>query len=216
MDTRTPARPDVPTGGEGVGEQAAPAPKEPRWARLVTDGVEPKNVIIAALPLVGVGRYGLAGLGWAVFAALFAAVIPTWFIRHGMRSGRIEDRHVGMRRRRLVVLPFVMLSVLTSLVTLVLLDAPADMTAMVLAMFASLVPLLVVTVWWKISVHTAVTSGAIVCVAVALGPWWLLAYPLVPLVGWSRVVLRDHTPAQTVAGSVVGALTAGLVFWATR
>ncbi|MEV4611927.1 hypothetical protein AB0K43_04905 [Kitasatospora sp. NPDC049258] len=220
MDTQAPPLPDEhPTGGSAVDGPTSAGPeasRQHRRARLITDGVEPKNVIIAALPLVGVGRYGLVGLGWAVFAALFAAVIPTWFIRHGMRRGRIEDRHVGRRQRRLVVLPFVMLSVLTSLVTLVLLDAPADMTAMVLAMFASLVPLLLVTVWWKISVHTAVTSGAIICVAIALGPWWLLAYPLVPLVGWSRVLLRDHTPAQTVAGSVVGALTAGLVFWAAR
>jgi membrane-associated phospholipid phosphatase len=186
------------------------------WARRVTDGVEPKNVIIALLPLLGLARYGLRGLGWAAFAALFAAVIPTWFIKRGMRQGRWEDRHIGQRRRRLVVLPFIMASVLTSLGAMLLLHAPADMTAIVLAMFASLVPIMVITVWWKVSVHTAVTSGAIVCLAIALGPWWLLAYPLVAAVGWSRVVLRDHTRAQTLVGALVGALTAGLTFWAAR
>ncbi|MEU9132561.1 hypothetical protein AB0D08_31380 [Kitasatospora sp. NPDC048540] len=213
MDTATQTGTGTPCE---VPEEAPAVSGAQRWARRITDGVEPKNVIIAVLPLIGVVRYGLAGLGWAAFAALFAAVLPTWFIRRGMRAGRIEDRHVGRRQRRLVVLPFVMLSVLTSLVTMVLVDAPSDLTAMVLAMFASLVPLLAVTVWWKISVHTAVTSGAVICVALALGPWWLLAYPLVGAVGWSRVVLRDHTLAQTLAGTVVGGLTAGLTFWAAR
>ncbi|MGW4382771.1 hypothetical protein [Kitasatospora sp. NPDC004531] len=189
---------------------------ETSWASRISDGVEPKNVIIAVLPLIGVGRYGWTGLAWAAFAALFAAVIPTWFIARGVRRGSIEDRHVGQRRRRLVVIPFIMGSVLVSLVTMVFLDAPADMTAMVLAMFASLVPIMVITVWWKVSVHTAVLSGAIVCTAIALGPWWLLLLPAVALVGWSRVVLRDHTPAQTVVGALVGAATAGLAFWAAR
>ncbi|MCX5210445.1 hypothetical protein OG689_14290 [Kitasatospora sp. NBC_00240] len=189
---------------------------ETTWARRVTDGVEPKNVIIAVLPLVGVLRYGWTGLGWALFAALFAAVIPTWFIRRGMRKGKWEDRHVGQRRRRLVVIPFIMLSVLTSFAVMLLVDAPTDMTAMVLAMFAALVPIMVITVWWKISVHTAVASGAVACLAIALGAWWLLLYPMVAVIGWSRVVLRDHTRAQTVAGALVGALSAGLTFWAAR
>ncbi|WP_329498600.1 hypothetical protein [Kitasatospora herbaricolor] len=189
---------------------------ETTWARRVTDGVEPKNVIIAVLPLVGVLRYGWTGLGWALFAALFAAVIPTWFIRRGMRKGQWEDRHVGRRQRRLVVIPFIMLSVLTSFAVMLWTGAPSDMTAMVLAMFAALVPIMVITVWWKVSVHTAVASGAVVCLAVALGPWWLLLYPLVVVIGWSRVVLRDHTRAQTVVGALVGALSAGLTFWAAR
>ncbi|MER6300406.1 hypothetical protein ABT247_12650 [Kitasatospora sp. NPDC001539] len=186
------------------------------WARRVTDGVEPKNVIIVVCLLIGGLRYGLTGLGWGAFAALFAAVIPTLFIQRGIRKGTLEDRHVGHRRRRLTVIPFIMGSVLTSFAVMIGLDAPADLTAMVAAMFASLVPILVITVWWKVSVHTAVASGAVVCLGIALGPLWLLLYPLVAVIGWSRVVLRDHTTAQTVVGAVVGAVTAGLTFWLAR
>ncbi|MER7843664.1 hypothetical protein ABTZ03_06910 [Kitasatospora sp. NPDC096077] len=186
------------------------------WARRVTDGVEPKNVIIAVCLLIGALRYGWAGLGWAVFAALFAAVIPTLFIQRGIRKGTLEDRHVGHRQRRLTVIPFIMGSVAVSFAVMILADAPRDLTAMVAAMFASLVPILVITVWWKVSVHTAVAGGAVACLGIALGPLWLLLYPLVAVIGWSRVVLRDHTTAQTVVGAVVGALTAGLTFWAAR
>ncbi|MEV6978007.1 phosphatase PAP2 family protein [Kitasatospora sp. NPDC093806] len=186
------------------------------WARRVTDGLEPKNVIIAQLLLLGGVRHGWPGLGWAAFAALFAAVIPTLFIQRGIRKGTLEDRHVGHRKRRLTVIPFIMGSVATSFAVMYAAHAPGDLTAMVLAMFAALIPILVITVWWKVSVHTAVASGAVLCLAIALGPWWLLLYPLVALIGWSRVVLRDHTTAQTIVGTVVGAVSAGLTFWATR
>ncbi|WP_438484864.1 phosphatase PAP2 family protein [Streptomyces sp. S186] len=52
--------------------------------------------------------------------------------------------------------------------------------------------------------------------ATGLGPWWLMVYPLVPLVGWSRVALRDHTIAQTIVGALVGAATAGVAFAVLR
>ncbi|MBD0689560.1 hypothetical protein [Streptomyces sp. CBMA123] len=186
------------------------------WARRVTDGVEPKNVIIAVCLLIGALRYGWAGLGWAAFAALFAAVIPTLFIQRGIRKGTLEDRHVGHRQRRLTVIPFIMGSVAVSFAVMIRADAPRDLTAMVAAMFASLIPILAITVWWKVSVHTAVAAGAVTCLGIALGPLWLLLYPLVAVIGWSRVVLRDHTTAQTIVGAVVGGLSAGLAFWAAR
>ncbi|RGD61673.1 hypothetical protein DR950_31495 [Kitasatospora xanthocidica] len=200
--------------------QAVPAPPAPTrrtaLARRITDGLEPKNVILVLLPLLGGLRYGWSGIGWALFAALFAAVVPTLIIGHGMRKGTVADRHVGRRQRRLTLFPLIMGSVLLSFAVMIGLDAPADLTALVLAMFASLVPILVITVWWKVSVHTAVATGAVVCLAIALGPLWLLLGALVPLIGWSRVVLRDHTAAQTAVGAAVGALAAGLTFWAAR
>ncbi|MFD8086263.1 hypothetical protein ACFV4F_31725 [Kitasatospora sp. NPDC059722] len=193
----------------------APAPHT-LWARRITDSVEPKNVIVVLLPLLGGLRYGWKGIAWAAFAALFAAVIPTLFIQRAMRLGTVGDRHVGHRQSRLTVLPFIMGSVAIAFAVMLWLAAPADLTALVAAMFASLIPILVITVWWKVSVHTAVTSGAVVCLAIALGPWWLALSPLVAVVGWSRTVLRDHTTAQTVVGTVVGALSAGLTFWLAR
>ncbi|MEU2831857.1 phosphatase PAP2 family protein [Streptomyces lavendulae] len=44
------------------------------------------------------------------------------------------------------------------------------------------------------------------------GPWILAGYVLLALVGWSRVRLRDHTPAQATAGTALGAAVAGPVF----
>ncbi|MFD7323980.1 phosphatase PAP2 family protein [Streptomyces sp. NPDC059875] len=43
-------------------------------------------------------------------------------------------------------------------------------------------------------------------------PWWALGYALLPLIGWSRVTLRDHTLGQVTAGTFLGAVVAGTTF----
>lgn len=73
-------------------------------AARVTYLLEPKNWLIVTVILIGGHADGLAGAGWGVLAAFFAAVLPTVFISSGIRRGRWEDRNVGDRRPRLVVL----------------------------------------------------------------------------------------------------------------
>ncbi|MBN1171922.1 MAG: phosphatase PAP2 family protein, partial [Micromonosporaceae bacterium] len=76
----------------------------------------------------------------------------------------------------------------------------------------------VVSHWWKMSIHAAVASGAAMIAALVVGvPWVVLGLlPLVALVGWSRVRLYDHTMAQVVVGAIVGAGVAGGVFGLLR
>jgi membrane-associated phospholipid phosphatase len=46
-----------------------------------------------------------------------------------------------------------------------------------------------------------------------LGPAWLPLLLLIPAVGWSRVVLRAHTVAQVVAGSLFGGIVMAGIWW---
>ncbi|WP_438491776.1 hypothetical protein [Streptomyces asiaticus] len=190
---------------------------ENRTARAVTDGLEPKNVILAVCLVLGAAQDNmLVGLAWALHAIVFAAVIPVAYIKYGIRSGRWQDRHVGQRVRRLHLIPVIMASVGVAITAMLLLGAPAQMTALVVAMLATLGAILFVTTLWKISVHTSVSAGAVAILAVGISPWWAVISPLVGLIGWSRVALRDHTLGQVVAGTALGALVAGIVFvWLT-
>lgn len=206
-DTGTGADSAADTGGAADGGSAPRPDRSWRWGRALSDTVDPKNVILAVLLILGAGLDGWAGVGWALFATVFAAALPTWFIRH-IRA----DRHVVQRTRRLVVIPFIMGCVAVCFTAMVLLGAPRAMTVLVAAMFATLIPIMAITAFWKVSVHTAVLGGAVTVLAVALSAWWLLGSLLLLAVAWARVQVREHTPAQTAVGTVVGALTAGLVF----
>ncbi|MFE9565180.1 hypothetical protein ACFYM0_29165 [Streptomyces sp. NPDC006487] len=191
-------------------------PTESRSARLVTDGLDPKTWIIADTLLIGWHTAGLSGICWGLLGCLFAAVIPLAFIKYGIRRGRWADRHVGQRRQRIVVMVFIIGSVATGILLMSLLGSPRTMIALIAAMLVTLAALLAVTPVWKISVHAAVSSGSVAMLALTYGPWLLLAYPLVALVGWSRVELKDHTLAQVLAGTAVGAAVAATTFALVR
>jgi hypothetical protein len=61
-----------------------------------------------------------------------------------------------------------------------------------------------VTVRWKISLHVAAMTGAVIIVSQIFGAACILMLPLVVLVAWSRLELREHTLAQVGAGAIVG------------
>lgn len=181
-------------------------------AERVTYLLEPKNWIIATVIAVGWDADGVAGLGWGLLAAVFAAGIPTLFITRGVRRGRWGDRNVGARRPRLIVLSFIITSVAAGLVLLVALGAPPELSGYFGCMLISVAVLAAITTVWKISIHCAVASGSVTILALIYGAWVLPAYLLVALTAWSRVALKDHTTAQVVAGSVLGAIAAVITY----
>jgi membrane-associated phospholipid phosphatase len=185
-------------------------------ARRITDVLEPKNWIIATIALLGWGADRLAGLGWAAFIAFFAAVLPTLFIRFGIRRWGWADRHVGVKHERMTSLAFITGSVALGVVLMVVLGAPHKMTGYIIGMLASAVVIAAITTVWKISVHCAVASAGVLIVALTFSHYILAAYALVALVAWSRVELRDHTPTQVIGGTALGAVVAVLTYLAVR
>ncbi|MGW4492313.1 hypothetical protein [Streptomyces sp. NPDC004376] len=195
---------------------ATPISTESRIARALTDGLEPRNWIIAVTVLIGWHADHFVGVGWGLLGAVFSGVIPILFIKFGERRGYWGDRHVRRRQDRLIVIPGIMASVIIGMTLMIFFSAPPEMIALIAAMLATLAAILAITTAWKISVHSAVSAGAVIMLAQAYGPWMLVGYVLVALVGWSRIHLRDHTAAQVVAGTALGTLVAAVTFAALR
>jgi membrane-associated phospholipid phosphatase len=187
--------------------------KSPRSAAgRITYLLEPKNWLVVTVIGIGGQLDGLAGIGWGLLAGLFTAVLPTLFISYGIRRGRWDDRNVGARGPRLIVLAFIMASVAAGMILLIVLHAPVLMVGYLAFMLASVAVLAGITTVWKISIHCAVASGSVALLAFTYGPLVLPGYLLVALLGWSRVSLGDHTTAQVLAGAVLGAVAAGLAY----
>lgn len=185
---------------------------EARWAWLFSDGGEPRNWMLLLAPLLGWHADGWAGIGWGVVAAVFTAVLPTLILRLGEQRQYWGDRHVRRRQDRIVAAPGVMASVITGTALLYRFDAPVEVTALVTAMLTVLLALLVITFFWKVSVHSAVASGALTILATVFGPWLLVLAPVVVLIGCSRIRLRCHTAGQVGVGFLIGAAVSSPVF----
>ncbi|UQU63464.1 phosphoesterase PA-phosphatase [Couchioplanes caeruleus] len=176
-----------------------------RAAKLITDVLSPGallSVLLVVVPVHAVGAW--PGLGWGLLAVVFVSVVPLGYIFARVRRRTLTDMHVGVREHRL--LPFVvgLVSVVAGLVGLLVGGAPRDLVAVVGVILADAAVLIVVSSFWKISVHAMVAMMTTGILAVVHGRvlWALL--PLVALVAWSRVRLTDHTGAQVVAGAAVG------------
>jgi len=184
-----------------------------RTARLITDTLAPANLVIAILLIIGWhSTSSVTGLGWGVLAALFCGGIPFAVIMLGVKRGSWTDKHIRVREQRAVPLLATMTSVLVGISLLVAFNAPREMFALVVAMLVGLIVTMIVTVWWKVSVHTAVASGVVVILLLAYGMSMAPLMLGIAAIGWSRVALRDHTPAQTIVGALLGGLAAAVVF----
>ena len=110
------------------------------------------------------------------------------------------------------MLSFIIASVAIGLALLVGLGAPGELSGYISCMLGSVAVLAAITTVWKISIHCAVASGSVTILTLLFGPWLAPAYLLVALTAWSRVVLKDHTAAQVIAGSVLGAAAAVVTY----
>lgn len=189
-----------------------------RTARLLTEVLAPAVVISLLLLVVGWHAYdsSLAGLGWGMAAALFGSIIPFAVILRGVRSGTLSDRHVGRREQRRTPLIIGLASVSVGIAALVVLGAARELLAALGAVLIGGFVSMAVNTRWKMSIHTDVASSAVAILAMIYGWVALVATPLVVLVAWSRVRLRDHTIPQTIVGGVLGALVTGVAFGLLR
>jgi membrane-associated phospholipid phosphatase len=188
-----------------------------RTAQWLTEIFQPPVVVTVQLVVSPVIEAGFPGtVVYGALAALFVCVLPLFLLLGLVRLGKVTDHHVSNRKQRAPVLLMALASVLAGLLVLESVGAPRSVVVMVLAIVAGILVLATVSPFWKISGHAAAISSATVISALMLGPAWLPLLLLVPAVGWSRVVLRAHTAAQVVAGSLFGGLVMAGVWWLLR
>jgi hypothetical protein len=194
---------------------ASPPNPASRMAAVVTEVLSP-YVVVATLPFIvalsvpGMGFWGRVGLG--VFVAGFSCLLPMVYIVVGARKNKWEGHHVRNRVGRARPLIALLASNAVGLAISITVGFPHRIIVLQIGMMLLLISASLVTVWWKISLHTSVLAASIGILAVFFTPWLLCGAPLVGVVAWSRVRLSDHTAAQTIAGAALGFALSGLAF----
>jgi hypothetical protein len=190
-----------------------------RLARITTEVLSPAIVVILlpiAVAWTATGHDVVKTLLWGLAVALFYSVLPMAFIIRGARKGRWDGHHVRDREHRLVPLLMCLVSALAGLVVLLVGSAPLDVIALSWSMIVTCLVCIVITNWWKVSLHATVSGGAVATLALLYGPWLLLLIAPLALVCWSRVKLVDHTAAQVIVGALLGPVVGGAVFLMIR
>lgn len=180
----------------------------------MTEAFQPPVVVSIQLLVSPLTEDGFPGtMVYGALAALFVCVLPLILLLVLVRLGKVTDHHVSDRKQRAPVLLMALGSILAGLLVLEAAGAPRSVVAMVLAVVGGVVVLAAVSPFWKMSGHAAAISCSAVIAVLMLGPAWAPLLLLVPAVGWSRVVLRAHTVAQVVAGSLFGGVVMAGIWW---
>lgn len=193
---------------------AVPQTRRGLIARVLTDVLAPVPVGVIALVLIA-ARYApslVGALVWIAVSILLVTLVPLAYIIYLLRRGEISDLHLRRREQRPRIILVSLVSWLVALVVLVAFGAPWQLIAFLGAGLIAFVVSGAITLRWKISFHTGVAGGVLTVLTLIFGTGVLLMLPLLLILGWARVELRDHTPAQVIAGALVGGSVSGIVF----
>jgi membrane-associated phospholipid phosphatase len=165
-------------------------------------GSPPIMSLVALVFVVVSLTWSAAWLWTSVY--MMAMLAPLIFLIWQLRQGRVTDIDITVREQRQGSQLVTIVSCAVAWFSMWLGGAPPILTLMAGVGFVQWIIIYTITLRWKISVHTASAAGATLIILRVVG---IAAAPLVislPLIAWSRVKLRRHTPAQTIAGALLG------------
>lgn len=192
--------------------EAVPRPETPieQVAHWISQACSPPIVALLAFILTVIGLSVSRGWLWIGLYTFLGVIGPLLFLVWQVHRGQVTDLDVHFRQQRKWAFLVTIVSLLLLWAIMVLSGAPALLLLMVSTGLVQWIAIYLITLRWKISVHSTSISG------VALFMLWVFGLPAtpvvlaVPLVGWSRVKLRRHTPTQVVAGALLGFASFGL------
>ncbi len=162
-------------------------------------GVAASSITVARLTVPGLWQ-------WVAIYVLLALAAPLGFLIWQVRQGHVTDLDVYFRKQRKGSLLVTIAGLGLTWLLMNLGSAPPILRFMVGAGLLTWAAIYLVTLRWKISIHAASISGMGFFLVWGFGLGAVPALLAIPAVGWSRVKLRRHTPAQVLAGTGLGCL----------
>lgn len=180
-------------------------PRHVRIARHVSNILAPAPISVPLVLLVALYRASsiASALAYTGITLFFLSIGPFAYILIGVRLGKLSDVDVSKRTERVGPFIFGLISVCLGWFALVLVHGPTTLINTVIITAISGLIMMIITLWWKISLHSASLGAAATILTVLYGAVMLPVFALLVLVSWSRVVLRRHTLGQVIAGSLL-------------
>jgi membrane-associated phospholipid phosphatase len=171
------------------------------------------NPPLIAIPVFLVINYTLLyGIEWLWFSTLsifFVSILPIITSSLWIKKKNLEV-DMPQREDRIYPLLLVILSYIIGVMVLYILGAPQLTTVLMFCYLTNTIVVLMISLYWKISIHAMGIAGPATAIIYLFGWTGLLFSLLVPLVLWSRLYLKRHTPTQLMVGTALGYLLTGV------
>ena len=161
-------------------------------------------LIIIVMALIRGGTVGIP-LIQTLAVVFFGMIIPPVIaLLIALRTKKISNWDMSNRKQRVRACLVFFLFMIIDFFLIRMLAIPA-LSQLFLFLFFVFIGFFLITLFWKISGHMLVATIA-VCIWIhwfgLATTWYLLG--ILPLLGWSRLVLKRHTLAQIIGGVVYG------------
>lgn len=185
-----------------------------RLAKIIS-GLSSPFLLTATLPLFAVFYFAKSSqqfFWWGSLFVFFVSIIPFSFIALQVKAKRISDIHVALREQRTLPFLVALASSLILMIIYMVLDVPLGLLGMVGSILLNGVVYLLVTRYYKISIHTATLAGSATTLGLLVDPHWFYLYFALPLVILVRTYRGRHTLAQGLSGGLIISVLVLLLF----
>lgn len=138
-----------------------------------------------------------------LISLIFTSILPLAIIMHWARKLN-TDKDISNKEDRFIPLIVGVVSYFIGFLIALILGVSNFLIVLILCYTVNTFLVMLITVKWKISIHTTGLAGPVAALIMLLGPIGALFGLVYPVLIWSRYTLEKHTMAQAIAGGVFG------------
>ncbi|MEK7142818.1 MAG: hypothetical protein AAB785_01280 [Patescibacteria group bacterium] len=152
-------------------------------------------------------------LPWLGIAFFFGLIIPGGNVLWLLEKKVLNDIHLSNHKQRKI--PFIVTGISATIgaIALSLVGAAKQVVVMGTVYAVNTVMVALLTLFWKVSVHTALLSAIVTVMTILFGIQYGWFYLLLIPLAWSRIYRHRHTLNQVVGGALIAFVLTALVFW---
>src|SRR3990167_4213015 len=167
----------------------------------------PALVIFLVIILLNSGVLQFRDMPWIIVTLVHLSLLPLLYGAFVYKTKRISDSEIMTRQER--VLPFFIITFIYGVYLLetIFLHAPIIFNTLAIHCFILALLLSTITIFWKVSVHTAGITQFVALLAILIGSQALILSPLIVLTGWLRIHMKSHDIWQVLGGIMVALMS---------
>ena len=145
------------------------------------------------------------GETWNLFfiTSFFGCIMPLVSVVTLLKMNIIKDFYATERNERFIPFLTSIFCYLLGTITLIIVQAPAPITALMACYIINGIVLASITLKWKISIHASGVTSPVTALVYLLGTRLLPLFLLVLPVIWARLELKAHSKMQLTAGALL-------------
>lgn len=155
-------------------------------------------------------------VSWIIGVIVLNAFVPLIFLHYFTAQGLVFDdelKNEAVHRQRIQIFIVFLIMVTLQFILLLCTKQYQPLLAVFTGGIIAITLCIIITYFWKISLHGAMTTFFIAMIIYIYGwQYWPIIF-FIPLVGWSRIELNRHTVWQFIAGCALAvAVVVGTFF----